>query len=170
MHIRLATLADLNDIMQVIDDAKELLRNSNSLQWNGSDGYPNVQTFINDINNGICYIACDEDKIVGTVSIQKEKDLNYEAVPNIWNFTTYYSIHRIAVKKEYYHKGVAPLLIEFSESFAKENNIDSIRVDTHEINKPMRRLLEKSNYVHVGTIYLLRTNIDNERLAFEKKL
>ena len=39
--IRNACYQDLDEIMAVIDDAKQLLKMSESDQWQDTDGYPN---------------------------------------------------------------------------------------------------------------------------------
>ena len=46
MKIKLANISDIPQIMEVISDAKNLLKQSGSLQWN-TDSYPNEETFIN---------------------------------------------------------------------------------------------------------------------------
>lgn len=51
MMIRKGNLDDLQEIMTIISDAKELLRKSGSRQWNLSDGYPNEKTIETDIIN-----------------------------------------------------------------------------------------------------------------------
>lgn len=51
--IRLATLNDLPVVMEIIKDAKELLKKSGSSQWNTSDGYPTKETIIDDIKKRI---------------------------------------------------------------------------------------------------------------------
>lgn len=51
--IRLATLNDLPVVMEIIKDAKELLKKSGSSQWNTSDGYPTKETIIDDRTKGI---------------------------------------------------------------------------------------------------------------------
>ena len=47
------------------------------------------------------------------------------------------------------------------------NNVYSIKIDTHEDNQIMRKMLSSTGFTHCGTI-LLRDG--NKRLAFEKTL
>ena len=47
----------------------------------------------------------------------------------------------------------------------------NIKIDTHEDNKPMKRLLEKNWNVYCGIIYLDKEpSIGEKRMAFEKVL
>lgn len=166
--IRLATNKDIDEIMEIVHDAKELLRQSGSMQWNGKDGYPTKQTFLDDINNGICYVADNNSSLLGVMAVCFEKDESYEAKKDIWQYETYYSVHRIALRKTAYHKGISTLLMNYAEQLAIHNKIESLRVDTHEMNKPMQALLSKLNYSYRGVIELVRVQEDNRRLAFEK--
>ena len=57
------------------------------------------------------------------------------------------------------------------EEVSKEKLVYSIKIDTHEDNKPMQRLLEKNWYVYCGIIYLDKEpSIGEKRMAFEKVL
>ena len=48
---------------------------------------------------------------------------------------------------------------------ARDLGMDSVRIDTHEGNVVMRRMLEKNGFVHCGTIYLMN---GDARVAYEK--
>ncbi len=173
MEIIKATNNDLDQIMEIIADAKNLLKQSGSLQWNTPDGYPNQNTFIKDIEEGICYICKESDIVCGVYALQHEIDHNYDVIYDgnwITAGNNYLSIHRIAVKSNYYHSSVTKLMMDYAVNHAIKLSKHSIRVDTHELNKPMQGLLLKSNYEQVGIIYLLTSNIDNKRLAFELKI
>lgn len=54
-----------------------------------------------------------------------------------------------------------------AEKICTQNKVYSIKVDTHENNKPMQRLLEKLGYEYCGIIYLEN---GDKRVAFEKLL
>ena len=57
-----------------------------------------------------------------------------------------------------------------AETIVKEKNIYSIKIDTHKINIPMTKTILKSGYTYCGIIKLKRSNIDNLRDAYEKRL
>ena len=60
IFLRKALLTDIDNIMLVIDNAKELLKQDGSSQW--QNGEPSRQTFINDIKRGECYVLTVEAK------------------------------------------------------------------------------------------------------------
>ena len=169
MMIRKGNLDDLQEIMTIILDAKELLRKSGSRQWNLSDGYPNEKTIETDIINNRLYLY-EEEKIMGIIVILGH-DENYDEIDGAWlDDKEYLSLHRLAVKKEFYGLGIGIKLLKFAEVYAEEKMITSIKVDTHELNIPMQKILEKTNYKYCGTITLKRTKEDNLRKAYQKQL
>ncbi|MGM9971524.1 MAG: GNAT family N-acetyltransferase [Anaeroplasmataceae bacterium] len=162
-----ASINDLKEIMDIIKDAKELLKSSGSTQWNLPDGYPDACIISSDINNHNLYKAMINNKIVGIISILS-KDSNYDTINGKWlSNHPYISLHRIAIKKEYYHMGIGNYLINYAIQYAKKRNIKSIKVDTHSNNIIMKKLLIKNNFKYCGIITLLDKKLDNLREAYE---
>ena len=161
----------IKEIMEIINDAKSYLKSQNSLQWNQPDGYPNTSDLLRDINNGSCHLFLDNDEIVGTMSIVFTPDENYYEIDGEWlTNDTYASIHRIAIKNTHHHKGIGVKMLLEAENAVKQNNIYSIKVDTHKINLPMINTILKSGYTYCGVITLKRSKEDNLRNAYEKRL
>lgn len=168
MEIRKATLDDLSQIMTIIQDAKNLLKNNGSLQWNTPDGYPGEDVFIKDINNKHLYLLLDDYTIIGVMACIVGIDPNYNQIDGCWLTNgPYMAIHRIAIKKEYYKTKTSHILIDYAIKLARDLNLKSIRVDTHENNIPMQKLLLHFNFIPCGKITLLRRDIDALRLAYE---
>ena len=169
--LKLATQNDLEIVIEIINDAKLYLKMQNSKQWNLDDGYPDKNDILKDINNKSCYLYLENDEIVGTMSIIFTPDENYYDIDGKWlTNDTYASIHRIAVKNTHHCKGVGVKMLLEAENIVKNNNVFSIKIDTHKINIPMTKTILKSGYTYCGIITLKRSNIDNLRDAYEKKL
>lgn len=170
MIVRLADKSDLNQIMEIIADAKRLLRNSGSKQWN-TDSYPNEDTMMNDINNNSLYVVENNGLLLGIVSLIYGNDENYDVIEGSWltNTQEYLTLHRIAVRDGFYHTGVTTLLMNKAIELAKELKT-TIKADTHKLNLPMQKLLIKTGFKYCGTINLVRTKVDSFRLAYELKL
>lgn len=171
--IRKATIADLDSILDVIIDAKQLFKKNNSTQWQDLDGYPNRETFINDLKNNLLYVYVIADKVVGVCCLMIDEEETYKKIYNgSWiNLDNYCVIHRLAVKSEYYGRGIAKSLLLHCEDIAIKNKVYNIKVDTMHNNKIMHNLLTKLGYEKCGIIYLARENvIDKERVAYQKVL
>ena len=169
MKLQLAQKENLNEIIEIINLAKKYLKDQGSLQWNQNDGYPNKSDILKDIENNYCYIYKDNDEILGTLCIVTETDENYNEIDGEWlTDRPYASIHRIAVK--YHNQNLGSLMLLEAENIVKEKNIFSIKIDTHKINIPMTKTILKCGYKYCGVIKLKRSNIDNLRDAYEKRL
>ena len=79
----------------------------------------------------------------------------------------YMSVHRIAVAVAYRGSGAAPCLLSFAEERARKAGLLSVRIDTHEGNAAMRRMLEKNGYAPCGIIHLAD---GARRIAYEKRV
>lgn len=168
--IRLAKKEELDQIMIIINDAKALFKSEKSDQWQDYDGYPNETTMLNDINNQELYVNIKNDIIVGCIVLTYKPEEPYKYIydGNWLTDSKYMVIHRLAVKKENYHQGIAKELIQFAIDKIKKDNINSIRIDTKIENIRMISLLQSFNFKIVGKIDLLRKDcIDRVRLALE---
>lgn len=169
-NIRIATLADLDQIVSIYEDAKRLLKASGSDQW--QSGYPNHDTVKSDIFEDNLYILIRNDIIIGVAYFGDQGEKTYHKIDGTWlNDEPYLVIHRIATRDGYYGMGVAKALFNFGEKLALEKGIYNIRVDTHKQNLTMLSLLSKLNYHYCGIIDLgLPKPFDSTRLAYQKIL
>ena len=160
--IRKSTLADLPIILNLRDQAREIMRSyGNTFQW--PDGYPRDDMFKKDIELGGSYVMLDETgTIVGTFALLPSPEVTYNVIyDGQWlDNEPYHVIHRIASTPGSH--GVLDALLDYCE-----NQVSNIRIDTHEANIIMRKGLEKHGYQYCGIIYLLD---GNERLAFQKRI
>ena len=171
--IRKAKIEERFEINTLFDDAKALFKSQGSTQWQDLDGYPNISTIEKDINNGHMFVKIRDDKIVGVMALTKEFEEAYRLIyDGAWlNDDEYYVVHRIAVKKEFYGRGIAKELLRFADEECIRDGVYNIKVDTMEENKIMCKLLLDSGYIKCGTIYLLRKDvIEKKRTAFQKHI
>ena len=90
--IRKAELKDIDKIMEIIKDAKDLLKSNGSKQWNTKDGYPNKDTIKTDISNNWLYLY-EEEQIKGIIAILGH-DENYDEINGAWlDNKEYLSLH-----------------------------------------------------------------------------
>jgi len=150
MTIEIAKPEHLNSIMQVIDDARSIMRaNGNLTQW--INGYPSAEVILNDINQNIGYICWNDTEIVGYFSFLNgnNPEPTYNVIDNgKWlNNEPYGVIHRLASNGKV--KGVAKA--SFDYCFTQINNI---RVDTNNNNLPMQNFFKKYGFTYCGVIYV----------------
>lgn len=158
--IRKSTLADLPTILNLRDQAREIMRSyGNTFQW--PDGYPRDDMFRKDIELGGSHVMLNEEgTIVGTFALLPSPEVTYNVIyDGQWlDDAPYHVIHRIASTPGSH--GILDALLDYCES-----QVANIRIDTHEANVIMRKGLERHGYQYCGIILLLN---GDERLAFQK--
>lgn len=159
MKIRKAEPEDLNAILPIYAYARERMRLSgNPSQW-GED-YPPLEMVQNDIANGHSYLVTEADEIVGVFVFMIGEDPTYQRIDNgAWlNDDVYGTIHRVAGNKN--ARGIMRMCLSFCEA-----KVANIRIDTHECNRIMQHVLERSGYKRCGQIY---TADGSPRIAYQK--
>ncbi len=160
--IRHASMADLPVILDLRDQAREIMRSyGNVNQW--PKGYPLQEKFENDIKQGHSYVMIDnKGLIVGTFAFIPGPDVTYKTIyDGQWlDDEPYYVIHRVASTPESH--GILDTLLDYCETI-----FPNIRIDTHEDNIIMRKGLEKHGYRYCGIIHLLN---GDERMAYQKNV
>lgn len=168
--LRKANSTEIEEIMSVIEDGKEFLKQQGINQWqHGSPGRSDVE---NDIKQETSYVYELDGEIVGTAMLNTY-DADYEKYLTIWTkCNNYLVIHRLAVKKEYRSQGIGHKFMNDIILFAKENSVEYIRIDTHKDNVIMRKYLSKNNFKELDEIKLSMKNSldDKERITYELKI
>ena len=165
MYLRKSNEKDLREIMKIISQAKAYFKENEINQW--QNNYPNIETIISDINKNESYVLVEQEDIIATSVISFNGEKNYENIYNGQWLTNekFAVIHRIAVSNNHKGKGIAAQILKYVESMCREKGINSIKIDTHEDNISMQKLLKKSGFKYCGIILL---EDRSERIAFEK--
>lgn len=168
MDFRRAEKRDLPKIMAMINDAKAAFKNLGIDQW--QDGSPNEGVIINDIKEGTSYVIAGDNKtVLGYAVLTFDAEPAYKEIfGGRWlSNEPYATIHRVVTEKDSKNKGVASLLFNNFERICLERKVVWLRVDTHEDNIPMQKLIAKVDFIRSGIVYY---NPSMKRIAFEKKL
>ena len=167
MKIQLSTIENIPAIMEIINDAKELLASLKIDQW--QNGYPNAAQVEQDILKGESYVVTnDVNQVIATSMFTTNPEPTYKVIDGNWiidESKIYGVIHRMAIKKEFRKFGLATFMFHEFHLQLLEKNIKSLKIDTHEDNLGMQSLIKKLGYQYCGVIY---TNYNAKRLAFEK--
>lgn len=170
MEITLATKEHIPEIMDIINDSKYRLKKAGVNQW--QDGYPNEAVFSLDCEKNECYICVENQKICGVFVLSFLPEPSYTNIyEGSWGGEFYGVLHRVAVHNDYLGTGLASNIIEYAKSkclqLCEQKEEMWLRVDTHEDNKAMQRLLEKNQFTYCGIIYL---EDGSKRLAYNYKV
>ena len=168
--LRKAKITELDEIMLIIEDGREFLRQQGINQW--QHGSPSKEMIEQDIKEQTSYVYEIDRNIVATAMLTNY-DRDYENYPTLWSkCDNYLVIHRMATLKNIRNQGIGRQFLSAIMDFAKKENIDYIRIDTHKDNKIMRKFLSNFGFVELGEIKLIMKNNldDKERIAYEIKV
>ena len=159
MIIRKTTYADVDAVAEIFEQAKAFMRaNGNHNQWNL--GYPNRDTVIKDIEEGVGYVCEENGEILATFMFKIGEDKTYKIMyEGEWkNDKPYAAVHTVAVKK--HGAGIVDFCL--NECFKMYPNL---KMDTHRDNIPMQKVLERCGFEYCVIIHI---ETGDERLAYQR--
>lgn len=167
MEFRKTVKEDIDSIMNIIKQAQSYFKKNGVDQW--QNNYPNIEVIDNDIRSGNSYVLLKDKKVVATVAISFSGEKTYEHIyEGAWISNDEYAVvHRVAVDNNHKGLGLASQVLKDIEELCINKNVRSIKVDTHECNLSMQKLLRKNKFEYCGLIYL---EDNSNRLAFEKTI
>ena len=151
MVIKKASEQDLEQLLAVVKSCGQNLIEQSIFQWN--EKYPSKEVLLEDIELQELWKLEHGISIVGLIVLTENEDAEYQRVKWLTKNQKHLYIHRLAVHPDFQGKGYAQKLMDFAESFATENNYNSIRLDTFSQNKRNQQFYEKRNYIKLESIY-----------------
>ncbi|SCU80029.1 LADA_0B04654g1_1 [Lachancea dasiensis] len=151
--LRLATIKDIDDILNIFKSAVALLKGQGIDQW--QNGYPNKEQAVIDIQKGLSYVLIYEGEVAAVGTITTETDPSYTAIEGSWienDSPVYASLHRIAVSNKFRGKRLGQLMLASLVEKCRELSLNDVRVDTHTDNKAMQALVYKRGFEYRGII------------------
>ena len=168
--IRKTETKDLEIIMPIFSEARKTIASLGIDQW--QNGYPSQTVIEQDIYKEQSYCVIVGEKICATFAILLHGEPTYDEIFDGKWLTgdekgQYLAIHRVAIALSSRGSGLSGKIIDYAAELATSLGKRSLRIDTHEGNIVMRRMLEKNGFTHCGIIYL---NDGGKRVAYEKIL
>ena len=182
MQFRSASAEEFEAVMAIIEDGRASLAGLGIDQW--QNGSPNAQMVQADLAAGSTMVAVENGKPIGTLSFVTTGEPDYarptfgswlsdrpsegeaEADENrpsggsaeievpVDASCDYVTIHRVAVAARAAKRGVASFMMQSAIELAQSLGFRSVRVDTHEGNIPMQRMLQKNGFRYCCDIEL----------------
>lgn len=166
LTLRKSLPEDIPAIMELVGQAQEYFRSKGIDQW--QNGYPNPDSIMNDIALEHGFVLEKEGIIVATAMISFDGEPTYNKIDGAWlTDQPYVVVHRVAVRNDLKGQNLAGEIFDHVEQMCRERGINSFRVDTHEKNLSMQRLLTKRGFRYCG---IITVSYGAERFAFEKVL
>ncbi len=159
MNIRKAEQADLEAVLGIYGRAREFMRESgNPEQWAGA--YPPRGMVEGDIARGNLYVLTEGGARAGVFCFFIGEEEDYREIRDgAWpNDAPYGVIHRVA------SSGVSQGVVRASVRYCAQF-VSSLRIDTHRLNRPMRRALEDEGFAQCG---IIKAPDGTDRIAYQR--
>lgn len=168
MEIRKSVLSDTAELTALFDEARGTIALLGIDQW--QDGYPSREIVEEDIALNRSYAIVIDGQVCGTFVLVDDGEPVYDKIyEGDWqtgeHSKDYVAIHRVAVSVKMRGKGISTALIDYAKTYSLALGRSALRIDTHEGNVVMRRMLEKHGFEYCGVIYLEN---GEPRVAYEK--
>ena len=128
LSVRRAIAEDLNSIMDIYSSAQEfMIASGNPTQW--GHFYPDEEMIKDDLEKGICFLACVNKEIHGVAALCEGDESSYQYIENgEWlNDDEYVTVHRIAGDGE--DHGVFERIIDYCKG-----KYDNIRISLYHVS------------------------------------
>ena len=168
LSCRKAEEQDLQPILAIVSDARQLLARFHVDQWQGE--YPAAEDFERDIARQECYVVLHGSEIAGMFTLSTEDEPGYAAITD-GKFTPGIRacvLHRSALAAKYRGTGMSRYMSECIDALARTLGLRCIRTDTHKKNKGMQKFLTANGYRYRGNVLVEECGHDPARQAFEK--
>ena len=165
MRIRRAEPGDLEALVSLYAEARATIALLGIDQW--QDGYPGEAVIAADIETGRGRVVEDENgELAGVFALCEGEDPTYRVIENGSWMTSepYLTMHRTAIRVKNRGTGVSGMVVRYAKDCARRLGLKTLRIDTHEGNVVMRRMLEKNGFEYRGVIHLEN---GDPRVAYE---
>lgn len=168
-YIRKAESADAAIIMDILEQAREYLRQQGSPQWQGGQG-PSEANLARDIRREEGYVLLRQGTVCGYAAIAAEAEAGYETLDGQWlpGYDCYAAIHRVAISPAFRGKGLAKQFLRDLVIIARVLGHQDIRIDTHPMNAIMQKAVLHAGFAYRGMVQLPIPN--GERMAYQQLL
>ena len=138
VEITLAVSADIDDVLDVLNESARWLASRGINQWR-VDGFPR-ELIAGDIARGEVYVARRDRRAVGTFTLQWSDELFWPGAAEEAGY-----IHRIAVRRDAHGLGIE--LLKFAERMTADMDRKLLRLDCFAGNVALCSYYERAGFV-----------------------
>jgi GNAT superfamily N-acetyltransferase len=143
VEITLAVSADIDDVLDVLNEAARWLASRGINQWR-VDGFTR-ELIAGDIARGEVYVAKRDRRAAGTFTLQWSDELFWPGAAEEAGY-----IHRIAVRRD--ARGLGIELLKFAERITAEMDRKLLRLDCFAGNAALCSYYERAGFVRVADV------------------
>jgi orotate phosphoribosyltransferase/GNAT superfamily N-acetyltransferase len=171
MHplIRQATPQDAERISSILSEAAQWLAQSGTPMWKGDELSP--ARIVDDVANGLFYVAECDREIAGTIKFQLEDKLFW---PDVSQAESAF-IHRLAVRRRFAGGVVSTAMLSWAVERARDLGRRYLRLDCEAARARLRKVYEQFGFRHhsdrqVGPYFVSRYEYETKAVDHDDLL
>jgi ribosomal protein S18 acetylase RimI-like enzyme len=141
---------EIDCVMSLIADAVKEMEINGIYQWD--EIYPDKTVMLADISSNSLYALRPDNCIAGIMAVNEIQSPEYRSIHWSNNKGNPLIVHRLCIHPKFQGQGLAKILMNFAETYARDNNYGSIRLDAFIDNRAAVRLYDSLNYQNKGTV------------------
>jgi ribosomal protein S18 acetylase RimI-like enzyme len=150
MRIEKANPSQLKEIFRIFIECKLSMDLAHIFQW--TDNYPTIHHISGDIGNGYLHSLNHNGKSLGVINVSDIQEPEYNKIPWLDKEGKSLVIHRLAIHPNNQRQGLARMLMDFAENYAKDNGYTSVKLDAYSGNERVLRFYENRGYQKRGEV------------------
>jgi ribosomal protein S18 acetylase RimI-like enzyme len=151
MKIELCSENEAEEIFKIYNDCRRAMQSAGIFQW--QNDYPALENIKQDIQDKTLFGYYKNGKCLGAVCVSTFQDEEYKEINWQGPDENIIVIHRLAVNPDFQAKGIARLLMDFAEDYAKKENYSAIRLDSYSQNQRALKFYENRGYQKRGECF-----------------
>jgi ribosomal protein S18 acetylase RimI-like enzyme len=151
MEINQAKPNDLIEILFLLRVCTLDMNSKGLKHWNST--FPGTEIIQSDLKNGSIYMVKDKGVCKGMVTLKDHEPEDYKDVAFRADIKKPLYLQNMAVHPKWQGKGIALLMVDFAQKFARDRGFDSIRLDVFKTSEGARQLYEKQHFTEVASFH-----------------
>jgi GNAT superfamily N-acetyltransferase len=166
MEIMQAKDADLIEILYLLRICILDMNRKGLKHWNSV--YPGPDIILDDLSRSAIYVIKDKKISKGMVTLDNIEPEEYKGIQWTTPAQKPLFLHRLAVHPYWQGQGIARMLLNFAEEYAKKNGFDALRIDVFSDSDHARHLCAKNKFQEAGNF--LSTFQQRPFICYDKKI
>ena len=148
--VRKANIKDIDTVLEIFKKVIDGMVAKGIFQWDAL--YPDEKILNEDIENSQMFLGEIDGKIASVFVLNQECDEDYKNGNWRYQGSSFAVIHRFCVNVNSQNMGIGSKTMKIIEEMSKNNNIETIRLDTFSLNPFSLKMYKKLGYINVGEV------------------
>jgi len=164
-----ATKDDIDQLDELYKACTSHLFKKGLKQWD--QNYPNINIYIDAVNNRYQYIFREEFKLIGSCILDEKQAETWHLVNWKYNNVKILILHALAINPSLQGQGYGQKVLNMCQIYGLDRGYHYMRLDVFSKNQSAIHLYEKNGFIKAGEVYFdFKPEGHQKYLCYEKKL